>query len=118
MLRCAAMRSEARGKGQAAFAAFLFLALLLLQAWPSLSLKSPTFDEPAHIAAGMSYLETREFLLNPQHPPLLKEIAAVPLLLAGVEWPVGPAEWERMRLHLEPAAQWEIGRDVIYRNNV
>jgi hypothetical protein len=44
---------------------------------------SATFDETAHIGAGVSYLERRDFRLNPEHPPLAKMIAALPLVLLG-----------------------------------
>jgi hypothetical protein len=42
--------------------------------------QSPTFDETAHLAAGASYLRTGDFRLNPEHPPLLKALAALPAL--------------------------------------
>ncbi|HET7705711.1 MAG TPA: glycosyltransferase family 39 protein [Thermoanaerobaculia bacterium] len=40
---------------------------------------SPTSDELTHLAAGLSYIETGNFRLNREHPPLLKAIAALPL---------------------------------------
>jgi hypothetical protein len=43
---------------------------------PSVLAGSPTFDEPVHLVAGRSYLRTREFKVNLQHPPLLEELAA------------------------------------------
>jgi hypothetical protein len=48
--------------------------------------KSPTNDEPQHIMAGASYIATRTIIANPQHPPLLKELAGLSLALAGVRW--------------------------------
>ena len=47
---------------------------------------SPTSDETTHLAAGWSYLKTGDFRLNPEHPPLLKSVAALPMLLMRV-WP-------------------------------
>ncbi|HEV7922559.1 MAG TPA: glycosyltransferase family 39 protein [Thermoanaerobaculia bacterium] len=41
---------------------------------------SPTVDEPTHLAAGYSYLQTGDYRLNAEHPPLLKKLAALPLL--------------------------------------
>jgi len=52
--------------------------------------KSPTFDEPAHIAAGLSYWQTGRIAANPQHPPLLKELGGLALLAAGVRLPDTP----------------------------
>jgi len=49
---------------------------------------SPTFDETTHLASGWSSLVTRDFHLNPEHPPLLKQLAAAPLLAMKV-WPAG-----------------------------
>ena len=63
---------------------------------------SVTFDETAHLGAGVSYLERGDFRLNPEHPPLAKMVAAAPLELlsrgggdyASAAW-TGPAtdEW-------------------------
>lgn len=43
--------------------------------------KSPTADENFHLVAGYSYLRWGDFRLNPEHPPLAKILAALPLLL-------------------------------------
>src|SRR5262245_62051543 len=42
--------------------------------------KSATYDEVVHLPAGFSYLTTGLVKLNLQHPPLIKEICALPLL--------------------------------------
>ncbi|WP_460454343.1 phospholipid carrier-dependent glycosyltransferase [Arenimonas aestuarii] len=34
-----------------------------------------TIDEPWHVVAGVSYLRTGDFRLNPEHPPLVKLVA-------------------------------------------
>jgi len=49
--------------------------------------KSATFDEPMHIAAGLSYIETGRIVVSPDHPPLLKELSALAVRQAGVHWP-------------------------------
>jgi hypothetical protein len=41
---------------------------------------SATFDEPHHLAAGYTYLRQQDYRLNPEHPPLSKKLAALPLL--------------------------------------
>jgi hypothetical protein len=53
------------------FAAELFL---------SIRKESQTFDESAHIYSGYSYWKSGDFGINPEHPPLIKLIAALPLL--------------------------------------
>ena len=47
---------------------------------------SPTYDEVAHLPAGYSYLHWDDYRLNPQHPPLVKMLAALPLLWR-TNWP-------------------------------
>lgn len=46
---------------------------------------SPTFDEGAHLVAGYSYWKTRDFRINPEHPPLAKLLFALPLVLTEPE---------------------------------
>src|SRR5579864_7096946 len=65
----------------------VLIALFLLQSLSASLQKSPIWDEPIHIAAGLSYIETGRIVVNQEHPPLLKEIAGVFLRLAGVRWP-------------------------------
>ncbi|HEV8122077.1 MAG TPA: glycosyltransferase family 39 protein, partial [Candidatus Polarisedimenticolia bacterium] len=108
------MRGLERRAGVAALALLLILALEMA---PNISRKSVTFDEPAHIGAGLSYLVKREFRLNLQHPPLVKEIAAVPLVLGGTRWPVPDRDWQDMGPQPDPLMQWTIGSQVLYEND-
>ena len=41
---------------------------------------SATSDEVTHLPSGYSYWVTRDFRMNPEHPPLMKLLAALPLL--------------------------------------
>jgi hypothetical protein len=45
-----------------------------------------TFDEIAHLSAGYAYLRWDDYRLNPEHPPLMKKLAALPLLWR-TNWP-------------------------------
>ncbi|ADV83611.1 tetratricopeptide repeat protein [Terriglobus saanensis] len=58
------------------------ILLIILEAQLLLSVRkeSQTFDESAHLYAGYSYLKRGDFGINPEHPPLVKLIAALPLL--------------------------------------
>ncbi len=43
-----------------------------------------TSDEPAHVACGMEWLDKGIYQWEPQHPPLARVAAALPLYLAGL----------------------------------
>lgn len=47
----------------------------------SMRIKSPTVDEPAHLTSGYLHLTQQEFRFGQEHPPLIKSLAALPLLL-------------------------------------
>jgi hypothetical protein len=48
---------------------------------------SHTFDEPAHIACGLEYLDKGVYKLEPQHPPLARAAAALGAYLTGIRYP-------------------------------
>jgi len=48
---------------------------------------SATYDEVAHLPAGCTYFRWHDYRLNPEHPPLVKELAALPLWLRR-DWPM------------------------------
>jgi hypothetical protein len=71
---------------------------------------SATFDEGTHLPAGYTHLVLGDHRLNPEQPPLVKLLAAAPLLAA---WPVmktGDRAWAESR-------QWEFGRRFLYAWN-
>ena len=78
------------------YAPVVLLAVFALQMIVACGLKSPTFDETGDIASGLSYLQNRSIVLNLQHPPLIKELSALPVWLAGIRLP-GPLEVGRDR---------------------
>ena len=95
------------------------LALFVVCGFVSLSRDSATFDETAHLGAGVSYLETGDFRLNPEHPPLAKLIAAAPLALlrrgggdyASPVWTGTPvSDTDPRRTH---AKEWVFGFDLL-----
>ena len=58
------------------------ILLLILEAELLLSVRqdSQTFDEATHLYAGYCYLKRGDFGINPEHPPMVKLVAALPLL--------------------------------------
>jgi hypothetical protein len=74
---------------------------------------SPAWDEPEHITAGYLYLTTGSYELNCWHPPLVKDIAALPLLFMDL---FPPPNEPRNVLH-NPRGAWtkfffETGNDA------
>lgn len=47
---------------------------------------SAIFDETAHIPAAYSYVTKEEIRLNPEHPPLIKDLAGFPLLFLDLNF--------------------------------
>jgi 4-amino-4-deoxy-L-arabinose transferase-like glycosyltransferase len=70
--------------------AVLFV-VFALELYLSVRLESQTFDEPAHMYAGYSYWLRSDFGINPEHPPLVKLVATLPLLVDRPKYP-DPAE--------------------------
>ncbi|HEU0092458.1 MAG TPA: hypothetical protein VFS78_10120 [Vicinamibacteria bacterium] len=76
----------------------------------SMRTTSAVYDETAHLPAGYTYLTLRDFRMNPEHPPLTKELAALPLLLLDVRMPNASAPWSL-------GQQWEFGHRFLYEWN-
>jgi hypothetical protein len=72
----------------------LAIAIAALLSLPALLDESPTYDEPYHLAAGYTSLVRRDFRLAPDHPPLLRMVAALPLVAQRVRWPADASLWE------------------------
>lgn len=80
--------------------------------------ESPTVDEVAHVGAGLSYLQRLDLRLNPEHPPLGKVLAAIPLALRGAHADYSGPAW-KVSADFFPAygAQWIFGDAVLGRWN-
>jgi hypothetical protein len=88
------------------------LSAFLIQGWFFIRANSQTFDEAVHLAAGYSYLDRHDFRLNPEHPPLLKELAALPVYLRyHVPFRPPPHLWEQ-------GEKWTISREFLYHSPV
>ncbi|HUC42716.1 MAG TPA: phospholipid carrier-dependent glycosyltransferase [Candidatus Sulfotelmatobacter sp.] len=66
-----------------AIAVPVLLAIFVVCAIVSVKDDAVTFDETPHLGAGVSALERGDFRLNPEHPPLVKMIAAAPVVALG-----------------------------------
>ena len=76
----------------------------------SLRTQSATFDEGAHLPAGYTYLALGDHRLNPEQPPLVKLLAAAPLLALKPVLKTDDEAWATAR-------QWEFGKRFLYRWN-
>jgi len=77
-------------------AGIVFLFLLGMMAWlmgGSVRRESVTFDEVAHVGAGVSYLQKLDLRMNEEHPPLAKVLAAVPLVIRGAKADYSHVSW-------------------------
>ena len=72
---------------------------------------STIVDEIAHIPSGYSYITTGDYRLNPEHPPLIKDLAAVPLLFMNVKFPYD--YWKSNNPVINN--QWEMGWKFLYK---
>src|SRR5579859_1487172 len=86
------------------------LFVLEVQLLYSVRHESLTWDEGDHIFAGYMSLKHHDFGLNPEHPPLVKMIAAVPLLEMNLHEPQLQNRSFKTEAYLS-------GRDLIFQND-
>src|SRR5437588_6138451 len=91
-------------------AAISFIFVFCIEALLAASRLSATSDEPLHLAAGYSYWQTRDFRINPEHPPLAKLLAALPLLVLGPNLDTSSKDWLA-------ASEYPFGFAFLYGND-
>src|SRR3989338_4710055 len=72
--------------------------------------ESAIMDELAHIPAGYSYLNNLDNHLNPEHPPLVKMAAGLPLLFLDLNFPTDSTSWTQ-----QINGQWNVGYEFLYK---
>src|SRR5262245_21824367 len=84
----------------------------------SFTQQSPTVDEPIHLLGGYSYLKWGDFRINPEHPPLVKAWAALPLLWLKVNNPPLPAASTSQSASGEPGDRfYPLAREIFFLRN-
>lgn len=68
-------------------------------------------DELAHIPAGYTYVRYLDYRLNPEHPPLVKVLAGLPLLFKNLKFPAETPEWQT-----GVNEQWSLGGKFLYES--
>lgn len=94
----------------------LVIAILILLASLALMIDSSQretaiMDELAHIPAGYSYLKFGDNRLNPEHPPLTKDLSAIPLLFTKLNFPLDSSAWQT-----DVNGQWNVGAKFLYES--
>src|SRR3989344_762560 len=91
--------------------AWLILGMMFVLMFFSSVGESAIMDELAHIPAGYSYLTQKDYRLNPEHPPLAKDLAAFPLLFLNLNFPTDVKAWTE-----DINGQWDMGRIFLYES--
>ncbi len=93
--------------------AALFLIFVFFITVFSMKDDSLTMDELAHLPAGYSYLTQKDMRLNPEHPPLIKDLAAFPLLfIKGINFPKDIKAWKE-----DINGQWDFGKEFLFHSD-
>lgn len=92
--------------------ALIFVSLFLAQGVSFIRANSPTYDEAMHLASGYSYLAKHDFRLEPQNPPFIKELLALPLFLRHrIPFNPNPQYWNG-------GDEFFVGQDFLYRSEL
>ena len=89
----------------------LVIALLSIMAvlqLTSIREEVQTIDEGVHLTAGVSYWLTGDYRLNEEHPPLVKLLAAVPVLFSNPKIDFESPSWQN-------GDQWAFAREFLYQ---
>ena len=93
--------------------AYLVLGVILISSFAVMhsvsSQESAIVDEMAHIPAGYSYVKYFDYRLNPEHPPLVKMLAGLPLVFLDLKFPTDQPYWQS-----EVNGQWASGDQFVY----
>jgi len=92
------------------FAGLLLLSMLIMGVG-SMRGDSAIVDEIAHIPAGYSYVTLQDYRLNPEHPPLMKDLAGIALVPLNPRFPSDNQAWQK-----DVNGQWESGWHFLYHD--
>ncbi len=95
------------------FYAGVSLLALLLASVQFLSIRgeTQTFDEAIELSGGYAFLKTGQYSIQPEHPPLAKVLAALPLMALGASLPTDDPSWREHK-------DMEFGGAFLYHNAV
>src|SRR5215469_10379251 len=87
----------------------LLLLVFAIQVVSVVRQESLTWDEGDHIFAGYMSWKTHDFGFNPEHPPLMKSLATIPLLWLPLKVPADQHREFKAEAYLD-------GRDLLFGN--
>lgn len=90
----------------------ILLAVTFLLPFFSAQNFSAASDEITHLPSGYSYWKTGQILLNPQHPPLVKLIAALPLQFMDLKF--NPKDASLVGSFRN---EWQFGSKLLFSND-
>jgi len=91
-------------------AVVLLLLVMVVEVGLSTRQESPSWDEGDHIFAGYMNWKHDDYSLNPEHPPLVKLVATLPLL--GLNLRVAPKQGRYFK-----GEAYYGGRELLFRND-
>jgi hypothetical protein len=110
-------------------ATFCLIALMSFLMYFSAKHDSLTFDEKAHIGAGITYLQKQDYRVNPEHPPLAKDISALGLIGKNIKFPVNDDFFnlnkenttefngQVINKNIEWWRQFNLGNNILFKEN-
>ncbi|HWZ51238.1 MAG TPA: glycosyltransferase family 39 protein [Granulicella sp.] len=87
----------------------LLLAVMACEVISTIRQQSLTWDEGDHIFAGYMSWKTKDFGLNPEHPPMVKMLATIPLLGLPLKVPPLQGRFFKTEAYLD-------GRALLFEN--
>lgn len=88
----------------------VLLLLFAIQAISSSFSKSLTYDETTHLTYGYHFWKTKEYNHDIAHPPLIKKMAAFPLLFLNLNFPYDDEDCQK-------SYHWKCADEFLYQRN-
>ncbi|MCL4498700.1 MAG: glycosyltransferase family 39 protein, partial [Chloroflexi bacterium] len=87
----------------------VILGLMLRTMLAEAKSDSATMDEGVHLTAGYSYIQTQDNRLNPEHPPLVKDLAGLAVSTESFNFPI---KWFKSHV----IGQYDLGFKFMYHS--
>jgi 4-amino-4-deoxy-L-arabinose transferase-like glycosyltransferase len=97
--------------------AALMLVIMLSLSFFAMLGDSQTMDEVSHLPAGYSYITQKDMRINPEHPPLIKDLSGLSIWLwskisnTHINFPSDIKAWKS-----DVNGQWDFGFNFMYKS--